>query len=504
MLEPPRSVRRFALHGAAVMGAAQAVRIAGQLGSVVVLSRLLSPDDFGVTAAVAPIVAFMAIFQDLGLQQAIIQRAEISQRDLSDIFWLSLSMGGAVTLAMVALAPLAVVFFHDRRLLWVTMAAALPLMAYAAASVPTALLNRGGRFATLAAGDILAAVVSLGTAVLAASLGLRYWSLLIAAIVTGLVAAIFAAVQAAWRPDAPRLAAPDGGLLRFGGNLTGFTAVNFLARNADNLLIGHACGSVQLGFYDRAYKLLLLPLQTVSYPLARVMIPLLSRMEADKPRVRAVYLRVVAQLALAVVPGMAAMVAAAPTVVALLFGPRWAAVTPIFLWLGLAGLVQPVNSTAGWLFISQARTRSMFRLGIYTAATTVVSFAAGLHWGAAGVAAAYAISEYVFRLPVQYWWIGRVGPVGAVDLAGIQAPLLAAAGMTWLVAHFVFFGMQGLGLIAVTLAASYGFAVGCLSTVPIGRAALREISVLVGSQPTKVFWSFFSKKDSFLLESTPR
>ena len=111
----------------------------------------------------------------------------------------------------------------------------------------------------------------------------------------------------------------------------------------------------------------------------------------------------------------------------LVFGQRWAPVTPIFFWLGLVGLIQPLNTTFGWLFISQAKTQSFFRLGIYQCSISLLSFVAGLHWGAVGVAVAYAVGEYCFRLPLTYRWVGGIGPVKAADLMLIQGPVLAAA-----------------------------------------------------------------------------
>ena len=87
-------------------------------------------------------------------------------------------------------------------------------------------------------------------------------------------------------------------MLGFGANLTGFTFVSFLARNLDNVLIGHFAGSVALGYYDRAYKLLLVPLANVNAPITRITVPLLSRMAGDKPRLREAYLRIISQVTL--------------------------------------------------------------------------------------------------------------------------------------------------------------------------------------------------------------
>lgn len=470
--------------GAVTMGGSQAVKILVQFASVVVLSRLLSPEDFGITAAAAPLVAFLGIFQDFGFQQAIVQRQDISERDLTSIYWTVIALSVAVLAIMVAASPLIAWFFHDDRLMAVSIATALPLLVYAVGSVQMALLNRQGDFAALAINDIIVACLGLAAAVLAAMAGLRYWSLVVGALASSAGSTVFVLLRAKWLPGRPSLRWPGGGIMHFGSNLTGFTVVNFFSRNADNILIGHAWGGLELGLYDRAYKLLLLPLQNVAFPASRIMVPILSRVQANKPRLRELYLRAATHVSLATVPGMAAMVATGPHVVQLIFGPAWAGVAPIFVCLGIVGLIQPLNSTTGWLYISQGKPDSMFRLSMIQAPITIGAFLAGLHWGAVGVAFAYAATGYVIQTPLSFYWVSRLGPVRLSDLAAIQLPLLAAAGLTWLVSHMLLVpaGLDGLALIVTSAAASYGLAVLCLLTVPPGRAALQEaVGVLRGA-----------------------
>ncbi len=466
------------MRGAIVLGGAQSVKIATQLGSVIILSRLLQPADFGVAAATAPIIAFMSIFQDLGFQQGVIQKASISEADLTRIFWLTLTLGIGLAAVMAALSPVAAWFFHDARLLEVTAVAGLPLLGYSVAVVPSALLNRHGRFGAIAMIESIVACIGLGTALVGALCGLRYWALVLSSIAASLAGAALSILMARWVPGRPVLAWPDRGLVHFAKNLTGFSVLNFFGQNADNMLIGHAWGGIELGLYDRAFKLLLLPIQSLSGPMYRIMIPLMSRIETDKIRLRRVYVRATSQFLLIVMPGMATLVATAPDFIHLVFGPRWDAVTPIFFWLGLVGFNTPLGHTSAWLYISQAKTQAMFRVSVVTSSTKVVAFLVGLHWGGTGVAMAYAISDFVFRLPFSYWCMTRIGPVTVGDLASLQIPLMVAAGATWVVSHSVLGGWAGLSgfpLIVATGVASYGIAMIAMATMTTGRDALGEV-----------------------------
>ncbi|MCF3936472.1 lipopolysaccharide biosynthesis protein [Acuticoccus sp. M5D2P5] len=426
MADPPLQIGRIALKGGLLTGGAQIVKVGVSTLSVVVLARLLAPDDFGLAASIAPVIAFVGLFQNLGLQQAIVQRPEIEDRHLNQTFWISALVGILAAVIIVAAAPLVASFYGDERIRGLMILAALPVILGSLASVPLSLLNRNLRYGPLAVYEIVLSVAGFTAAVIAALSGLGYWSLLIAPVAAGVCGTAMAWTAAPWRPKRPTLRA-DADLLSFGVNLTGFNLVNFFARNGDNVLIGRFAGMSALGYYDRAYKLLLFPIQNVTQPLSRLMIPLLSRIQEDKARFRDVYMRIAWSLGLVMMPPIAALTMTSEDVVRLLFGERWLGVAPIFAWLGVAGFAQVVTNTNGWIFICQGKTRTLFHLGLYTSVVTVASFAVGLPWGAVGVAAAYSASAFLLRLPVLALVIDRVGPVRGTEFVSVVALFGVAA-----------------------------------------------------------------------------
>lgn len=476
MTADAQQLGRIALRGGALTAAAQAIKIGIQFVSVVILARMLAPEDFGLVASVGPIIAFVGLFQNLGLQQAVIQRPEISQQQLNQVFWISALAGLICTVVIAALSPAVSAFYGDGRMTGITLAAAMPLLLGSLAALPLALMNRNLQFGQLAINDVATALAGLGAAIAAAYAGLGYWSLVIGPAAGAVVTLAGAWLATRWKPGRPSIKV-EREILSFGANLTGFNLVNFFSRNLDNILIGKFSGPVELGYYDRAYKLLLFPLQNINQPLSRLMVPLLSRIQDDKQRFRELYLRTNWLLAFITVPGIAALTIAAEPVVSILFGERWLGVAPIFAWLGIAGLMQPVSSTTGWIFICQGKTSTMFRWGVYSALTTVLSFAVGLKWGAVGVAAAYAISGYALRLPVLAVMIGRTGPVSALDFLMVQGLLIVAAAVTWLGYGYLPAALTAQSNIvaAITAAAlSYAVALAFMVAVPQSRRALVE------------------------------
>lgn len=471
---PPPQFGRVALRGGLVTAGAQGFKMVIQFISVIILARLLVPEDFGLVASVGPIVAFVGLLQNLGLQQALVQRKDISDRQLNQVFWVSALVGLGSSVVVAALAPAIAAFYGDQRMLGITIASALPLLLGSIAAVPLALMNRHLQFGQLALNDVITAAAGLLAAAIAAWAGMGYWSLVLGPAVAAVVALAAAWQVVRWTPSRPDLKV-DGDILSFGANLTGFNLVNFFSRNLDNILIGKYSGAIELGYYDRAYKLLLFPLQNITQPLTRVMVPLLSRIHEDKARFRDLYVRTNWLLAAVTMPGIAALTLTSEQVVALLFGPRWTAVAPIFAWLGIASLMQSVSSTTGWIFICQGKTKTMFHWGIYSSLTTVASFIIGLHWGAVGVAAAYAISGYVLRVPVLAVLVHRVGPVTAGDFLIMQGLFIVSSLLAWLAYLGLpasLTGQSGLLAVALALCLNYGLALVLMLILPQSRKML--------------------------------
>ena len=153
---------------------------------------------------------------------------------------------------------------------------------------------------------------------------------------------------------------------------------------------------------------------------------MLARLHSDPERYRKAYTECITLLLIAVQPGLIFAIIFAEGVFSILLGPNWVPAAPIFRWLGIAGLYHAMSFPTGWLFLSQGRAGDFFWLGLYNAITIVVALVAGLPWGPVGVAASYAISEYLLRVPVTFVLAGRRGPITARELWMIAAPHVLA------------------------------------------------------------------------------
>ncbi len=405
------SLTAHTARGGTIMIVSQGFKFIFNMASAVVLARLLTPNDYGLIAMVAVIVNFSYPLRNLGLSAATMQRAEINNAQVSNLFWVNVGLSLAASAITMAIAPAVASFYGESRLTWIILVVAAGFIFGGLTVQHEALLKRQMRFAALAGNEIASILLGTSTAIVLAALGVGYWALVFSSLATGASYAIGVWMICRWRPSLPSRNSGVRSMIAFGRNLTGFNVLNYLARNLDNLLIGRYWGPQQLGLYARAYQLLLLPLDQIIAPIDAVAVTALSRLADTPERYNRAYMRMLEKLAMITMPAMAFMIVTSDWVVRVLLGPQWVETGRIFALLGIVGLVEPISSTMGWLLISQGRTRSIFHWGLIDATLSIVSIVAGLPWGAVGVAASYAITGLCVRKPLQFWFVSRSGPI---------------------------------------------------------------------------------------------
>ncbi|MBD2007131.1 lipopolysaccharide biosynthesis protein [Trichocoleus sp. FACHB-40] len=477
-----RSVR-----GGAVTMITQGCKFVLNMGSTVLLARLLTPQDYGLVGMVATVTGLVGLFKDMGLSTATVQKAEINHAQISTLFWLNVVFSIATMLITAAIAPLIAWFYGEPRLIWITLVSAIGFIFGGLTVQHQALLNRQMRFGALAIIDIVSMLIGVATAIVLALNGAGYWALVLMPLAMGMSSALGVWVMCGWRPGLPVRHSGVSSMLAFGANLTGFGIINYFARNLDNLLIGRYWGAQQLGLYSKAYALLLLPINQINAPIASVALPTLSRLVDSPDRYRQAYLRIVEKLLMLTMPIMVFMIATSDWLVQLLLGSQWGETSRIFALLGIAGLIQPLANSTGWLFMSQDRAHDMFKWGFIGGTTAIVSFVAGLPWGAAGVAASYSLVWICVCMPLLFWFVGRTGPVRTIDFYRVLAPFVC----TTLGTLLVLLGFRKYVEVSNPLigcAIAFGITIITflliLTTMPAGRLALQDIkNMVVKSKP---------------------
>jgi len=460
------------------IGGGQALRFSMQMVLNIILARLLTPEEFGIVAMVVAILGFLLVMKDLGLTYATIQKADITHAQSSNLFWINAGFSFLVVFAMMIASPWLAAFYNQPEVEHITIWIALSFLPIGLSSQHRAILARQMRFGRLVSVENTAIGTGVVVAIITAMMGMSYWSLVIYHVVQGVLTGLGFWIFCGWIPGLPKRNADVRSLLAFGGNMLGYNIINYASRNVDQILIGKYIGAVGLGYYERAFRLVIQPMAQIQTPLARVSLPTLSRLLDEPIRYRSYYRRAVGLLGLLVSPMLALTVVMADELVGVVFGPGWAHTADLFGILAISAVFTPYSFTAGWLLASQDRMPEMLRMGIVTSTISVTAIAIGLNWGTTGVAWSIVLSTLFLRIPFQFWIAGRKGPVSISDMFSlIPFPILIAA----IVAFTSFVSKQwfATGIDAVDLAiavvASAITATLTLRLTPRGRLVFVEL-----------------------------
>lgn len=415
---------------------AQGVLFGLNLASIIVLARLLAPQDFGLVAMVATVMGFMRIFNDAGLSTATVQRENITHAQVSNLFWANVALGGLASVILALSAPAVAWFYREPRLVGITLVLCVGFLAAGGSVQHLALLKRQMQFKSIAIIQISAAVVGALVGIGMAWFGNGYWSLVGMQLAGPAVVLILAWSLARWQPQWPQRSSGTRSLLNFGANLSASSFLWSLAKGSDALLIGRFFGAASLGYYTRAQALLLRPLDQFTAPMEAVFVPTLSRLQGQPERYRRVVFQLLEVVAVAGFLFSGLLLALAHPLTLLVLGPKWAPAAPIFAGFSLVALYTPIVCVAGLLMTSQGRGRDFLLMSSICSLATVTAFLTGLPFGPVGVAIAYSACCLLIQLPAAFHFAGRSGPVNTRHLWGrflTHLPVWGVVcGVTWL------------------------------------------------------------------------
>jgi O-antigen/teichoic acid export membrane protein len=376
-----------------------------RMTSLAVLSRMLTPEDFGLLAMVTAITTIAEQFKDLGLTAATVQRKEITHEQISTLFWVNLGVGfGLMCLVAAVSIPLAR-FYSEPRLVPICLAIATSFLWSGASVQHAALLRRTMRFGSLAAIDTGSSVASIAVAVIMAMNGYGYWSLVVRELVRNGLRAVGAWAFLPWVPGAPSQRQGARSMLTFAGNVTGFSILRFTSASVGQMLVGRVFGAEALGVYRQAFQLVLVPIQHLSGPLRSVGDVTLSRLQGDVVRYRRFYQRFLALTSIATMPMMTLAFMLADEGVRFVLGPRWGQAAPLLRVTALASFLAPSITTAVAVALSCGHARRLLRFAVWESVGLAVFFFVGIPWGPLGVASAHLWVVCVVGIPAVYWFL---------------------------------------------------------------------------------------------------
>lgn len=362
-----------------------------------VLARLLTPDDFGIVAIITVFISFFTIIADMGIGPAIIQHKELTKKQISDIFIFTIFTAIAIAIGFVVFSFPLSIFYNNKVYIPLGVILSIGIFFNVLNIVPNAILLKDKQFKALGVRNVLISTVCGIITIVLSIKGAKYYALVINSVLVALFTFILNFYHSRMKIYKSFSIKSINIIKQFSSYQFGFNFINYFSRNLDNLMIGKFLGEEPLGYYDKAYKLMLYPVQNLTNVITPVLHPILSEHQKEKDYVYDVYMKIIKLLSLVGMFFGVFCYFSAKEIIIIMFGSQWIKSIPAFTILSISIWPQVVTSSTGAIFQSLGETKALFKCGIITTTINITLIIIGLTLGkieyvAIGVAVGYIIS----------------------------------------------------------------------------------------------------------------
>lgn len=360
--------------------------------STIFVARLLAPDDYGLLAMGAVLLAFITAISDSGIGLTVVTVRAMTVSQVAQLNSAAILLGFlCFGTACVAAVPIGG-FYDEPALVPVIVAMGFTFVISAFRIVPMALLQRERYFRRVAIIEGAQGLLQAFATLILASLGFRYWSLVLAGLFGALVSS---AATVALRPV--QLARPRWSELQ---PIASFTRHVFVSRvlwysyqNADFVVAGKRLGSEALGAYSYAWTLASIPVDKLSALLSSVTPSIFAAVQTDIPALRRYFLIITEGTASIAFPFTLGIALVARDLVPVVFGERWLAMIVPLQLLASYAAVRTIHPTAANALVVTGDTRFQMYQTAVAAIVLPPTFWVGSRWGTTGIALGWIVAH---------------------------------------------------------------------------------------------------------------
>ena len=446
-----------------------------QMVSVVVLSRLLPPSDFGLIAMVTVVVSLGELLRDFGMTTSGLRARKLTHAQGSNLFWVSSALGLVASLLVAASAPLLVLVYNEPRLYVLTPVLAITVLIHGSQAQLQVQLARAHKYGTLVLTDLAAQALALGVAVGGVLAGWGYWALAAQSLTAALALLVLRWFASGWVPALPARGVGSKPLLVSGAHFGLAYGLQFVASNTDAVMIGALWGAGPLGLYNRAFQLLTMPVSKLLSPLMNVVVPTMNAVRDEGGDVQRRYLRIQSIVGLVIVAVFAVAGGSAAALIPLALGSQWVGSVPIFQILSVGGLVLGLSQVSYWIFVTEGKSRELLKYNLVTKPMTVLLVVVGSLFSVEGAAWGYAVA-LLLSWPINVVWLWKTAGIDGPKFLVNGFRLVAAGLLAGLAAMTVPLGGVADSLFLATCAraiVAFVVYVAAVAVFPGGRRDLR-------------------------------
>ncbi|MFL5241550.1 MAG: lipopolysaccharide biosynthesis protein [Gemmataceae bacterium] len=418
---------RLIVRGTAAMSSVNVLRILAQFIAVPILSRLLSPTDYGLVGIAMPFVLFAMMIADAGVGMSLVRTPAREREEWSTCFWLSVLFGLVLAILSFGLAPLAAQLFGEPPLKSILRALAIGVFAQAVFLVPRAAQQQSDHFTTIAGTEIAAIFTGIAAAVAIGLYGGGAWALVGQQLAFFVVRLLLTLYLSPFRPVFAFDLQKAKSHLVFGRDVLTTNIVGFITRSVDSLVIGWVLGTASVGIYTMATQFARLPTMLIAGPLQYVLYGQLVKVKNDPEAVTKTFFALTRVLAILVLPAVGMVAVAHQPVFTFLLSPKWEFAGFLFMLIAPACALQAVTGIGGTVRMALGRMDIVLRMAVEFGILWVVVLSLAVAHGLTSTAAAYNLAVLLYFPRSLGFVLPIVGGTKLSYLGSLAVPAIATA-----------------------------------------------------------------------------
>ncbi len=401
----------------------------GSLLTIIILTRTLAPEDFGLAAAATTLMPLVYVLADIGFSTYIVQADTVEKKTLDTAFWFALACGLVLAGVIVVAAPGLAILLNLPEVVPLLRVMSLSVFMIALGSVPVALLRRRMNFKLLAMMEVSSALVAQVVAIVLAFLGAGAWALVLQIMVTQAVSTVWVWIAARWRPGVAFSRDEFKVMGAFGIHVAGGALTGVARAWAETAIVVAGLGVREMGYLNIAQRLVQTAQDLTISAIVPVSMVAFSKVR-DPERLRPSYLRAASIAHAVVTPLMIAIAVTSPVLIPFLFGADKAPSAGIAPALAIIVLIN-----VGWgldqgLHLGMGRPGRWLILVLASYSVSVALLATSVQYGLMALLGMWIITsciEAITRWIVNSRLIGATPWQMAVPLLGVAGPAVVSA-----------------------------------------------------------------------------
>ena len=337
------------------------------------LARLLTPNDFGVVAMASIFVTWSEVFKDFGLGQALIQKKDVTEEQVSTVFYLNIGMGCLIALILDFVAPLASKFYDNEMVAWCVRVSALTFLITSFNVVQTSLFKKKLNYKIQTVSSFISSTLSGIVGVVMAYRGFGVWSLLTQSVVSTLVNTVYIWWKSDWRPRWLFKFKTTLPLFRKGVGFMGKGLIDNVFSALDSMAIGKLFSSSTLGLFNRGRSLSDLVRETFLIPVTRPLFPIFSKLQNEREAMESYYFKMLHMCSWIMLICAGLLFLCSKEIITILFGDNWAESSVYLKYFALLLPFYAPNAIATSSLKALGHVKALVYLGLFERVLAFVS-----------------------------------------------------------------------------------------------------------------------------------